>query len=160
MADDGQQEITDRVIKLWREYQTELQRHGVTDYAKRLSLEIWQAMRLAPGVDTLPEEKIHLRAFPDAKSRPTRLSRWDVRERPISWSWLSSASPTGGLAVRQMPQMRKQFSCGGNDPAWIRTPRPSCRGHGALLSNAGGHDPRTAPADRERMVDGPRRSTA
>ena len=77
MADDGQQEMPERVIKLWQEYQTELQR-GITDYAERLSLEIWQAMRLAPGVDTLPEEKIHLRAFPDAKSRPTRLSRWDV----------------------------------------------------------------------------------
>ena len=34
MADDGQQEMPDRVIKLWQEYQTELQR-GITDYAKR-----------------------------------------------------------------------------------------------------------------------------
>ena len=54
-----QQEIPERVIELWREYQAELRRHGISDYATRLPLEIWQAMRMAPGVDTLPEEKIH-----------------------------------------------------------------------------------------------------
>jgi hypothetical protein len=55
--------ITDRVLELWREYQTALQRHGVTDYTRGLCLGIWQEMRLAPGVDTLPEEEIHRLAY-------------------------------------------------------------------------------------------------
>ena len=51
-------EISDRVLELWREYQTELAKHDVTDHAMQLELDVWQAMRLAPGADTLPEETI------------------------------------------------------------------------------------------------------
>ena len=68
-------EISDRVLELWREYQTELVEHGITDYAKQLELDVWQAMRMAPGVDTLPEEKIHRLAYNN--SRPPLLTRWD-----------------------------------------------------------------------------------
>ncbi|MGC2341783.1 MAG: hypothetical protein WA453_09425, partial [Methyloceanibacter sp.] len=68
-------EIPDRVLELWRECQTELAKHGITDHAMRLELEVWDAMRLAPGVDTLPEEKIHRLAYDT--TRPDRLSRWD-----------------------------------------------------------------------------------
>ena len=69
------QEISERVLELWREYQTELAKHGITDRAKRLELDVWQAMRMAPGVDTLPEEKIHRLAYENP--RPPRLTRWD-----------------------------------------------------------------------------------
>ena len=68
-------EISDRVLELWREYQTELAKHGITDHAMRLELDVWQAMRMAPGVDTLPEEKIHNLAYDNP--RPPRLTRWD-----------------------------------------------------------------------------------
>jgi hypothetical protein len=40
-----------------------------------LELEIWEAMRLAPGVDTLPEEKIHSLAYDNP--HPDRLCRPD-----------------------------------------------------------------------------------
>ena len=60
-----QREISDRVLELWREFQTTLAKHGVSDHAMDLELEIWAAMRLAPGSDTLPEEKIHSLATRD-----------------------------------------------------------------------------------------------
>ena len=62
------------MLELWGEYQTELGEHGVTDYAKQLDLDIWQAMRLAPAVDMLPEEKIHRLAYANTL-RPIRLTR-------------------------------------------------------------------------------------
>ena len=42
-------EISDRVIELWRQYQTELAEHGITVHAKQLELDVWQAMRMAPS---------------------------------------------------------------------------------------------------------------
>ena len=36
-----QPEISARVLGLWREYQTELAEHGITDHAMRLKLEVW-----------------------------------------------------------------------------------------------------------------------
>ena len=84
MADDGmldkldvsrlpaQQEISGRVIELWIECETELLEHGVTDHAKQLDWQVRLAMGMAPGT------RIHRLAYPDARSRPTRLSRRDV----------------------------------------------------------------------------------
>jgi len=70
-------DVPGRVLELWREYQTALAEHGITNHVMRLELEIWQATRLAPGVDTLPEEEIHRLAF-DNKPQPARLMRWNV----------------------------------------------------------------------------------
>ena len=48
------------MLAIWREYQAELGKKGVSDRAKQLELDVWRTMQMAPGVDTLPEEKIHL----------------------------------------------------------------------------------------------------
>ena len=61
------------VLELWREYQAELAENGVSDRAKQLELDVWQAMQM---VDALPEEKIHRPAFENP--RPPRLTRWDA----------------------------------------------------------------------------------
>ena len=68
--------ISDHVLGLWREYQAELGKNGISDRAKQLGFDVWQAMRMAPGVDTLPEEKIHRLAYENP--RPPRLTRWDA----------------------------------------------------------------------------------
>jgi hypothetical protein len=68
--------IADRVLEIWREYQAELAEKGVSDRAKRLELDVWQAMRMVPGVDVLSAEKIHRLAFENP--RPPRLTRWDT----------------------------------------------------------------------------------
>ena len=41
--------IADRVLEIWREYQAELAESGVSDRAKQLELDVWQAMQMAPG---------------------------------------------------------------------------------------------------------------
>ena len=43
------QETTKVTSLMSREYQSELAEHGITDHAKRLDLDIWQAMRMAPA---------------------------------------------------------------------------------------------------------------
>ena len=66
-------EISGRVLELWRQYQSELAKHGITDYTMQPELEIWQVMRLAPSVDTLPEGKIHSLAYDHPRpDRPCR----------------------------------------------------------------------------------------
>jgi hypothetical protein len=48
----------------------------------QLDRQIWQMLNLVPGIDELDEQALHLKAYPDPKTRPPRLCRWDVREEP------------------------------------------------------------------------------
>ena len=57
LARPVQREISGRVLELWREYQTELRRHGITACAKQLGWQVWLAMGWPPGAGTLPEEQ-------------------------------------------------------------------------------------------------------
>ena len=71
-------EIADHVLEIWREYQAELGKNGVSDRAKQLELDVWRSnahgWRLVSTC--LPEEKIPRLAFDNP--RPPRLTRWDT----------------------------------------------------------------------------------
>jgi hypothetical protein len=70
-------EITDEV-DLWRQYQAELAKGGISYEAQRLDSLIWKSLGVVPGTGSeLPEERLHRLAYPDASTRPPRLTLWE-----------------------------------------------------------------------------------
>jgi hypothetical protein len=66
----------DHLCDLMRQFPSALADLGPdSDEAKQLDREIWNAAGAVPGIDTLEEERIHYRAYPDPRTRPTRLTR-------------------------------------------------------------------------------------
>ena len=69
---------TPEVLDLWREYQAELAKRGVSYEAKQLDYQTL-ALGVVPGVgEPLPEDKLHRLAYPDASTRPPRMTRWEL----------------------------------------------------------------------------------
>ena len=74
---------TNAAIAAYREWQEQLERHGCTDVAADLFLELCRHIEADPCLDVegfeAVLEQLHVRAYPDARTRPPRLTAGELQ---------------------------------------------------------------------------------